>query len=93
MKKFTFLLFILIFGSCSKDESNCSTCHIVIYQESVAYYLTGLEEFCDEELIINQNNGFYISDTIFSDYLNNSLPLPINPGDTLYYHCGDSHSH
>ena len=84
---------MLICVACSKNESNCSTCHIVIYQESNAYYLTGLEEFCDEELTINQNNGFYISDTIYSDYLNNSLPLPIIPGDTLYYHCGDSHSH
>ena len=79
--------------ACSKEENNCSSCHIVIYQESNAYYLTGLEEFCDEELTINQNNGFYISDTIYSDYLNNPLPAPINPGDTLYYHCGDSHSH
>ena len=60
------------------------TCHIVIYQESNAYYLTGLEEFCDEELTINQNNGFYISDTIYSDYLNNPLPSPIIPGDMQF---------
>ena len=93
MKNILFLLVMLICVACSKNESNCSTCHIVIYQESNAYYLTGLEEFCDEELTINQNNGFYISDTIYSDYLNNPLPSPIIPGDTLYYHCGDSHSH
>ena len=83
MKNILFLLVMLICVAYSKNESNCSTCHIVIYQESNAYYLTGLEEFCDEELTINQNNGFYISDTIYSDYLNNPLPSPIIPGDTL----------
>ena len=79
--------------SCSKDEINCSKCYIVVYQLNYPYYLTELEEFCDEELIINQNNGVYISDTIFNDYDNNPLPSPICPRDTLYYHCGESHSH
>ena len=69
--------------SCSKDERNCSTCHIVVHQLNYPYYLTELEEFCDEELTINQNNGFYISDTIFNDYNNNPLPSQISPGDTI----------
>lgn len=93
MKNIFFILIILLTVSCSKDERNCSSCHIVVYQLNYPYYITELEEFCDEELLINQNNGFYISDTIFNDYYNNPLPSPISPGDTLYYHCGDSHSH
>jgi hypothetical protein len=79
--------------ACSKEENNCSSCHIVIYQESNAYYLTDLEEICNEELINAQNEGFYIYDTIFNDYLNNPLPMPIFPNDTLSYHCGNNHSH
>ena len=93
MKNLFSILIILLIVSCSKDEINCSTCQIVVYQLNYPYNLTELEEFCDEELIINQNNGVYISDTIFNDYNNNTLPSPISPGDTLYYHCGDSHSH
>jgi len=93
MKNFLYIIIVLIFISCSKSESNCSTCHIVVYQESNAYYLSSLEEFCNEELTSAQNNEFFVSDTVFSDYLNNQLPSPINPEDTLYYHCGDSHSH
>ena len=60
MKNIFFILIILLTVSCSKDERNCSSCHIVVYQLNYPYYITELEEFCDEELLINQNNGFLI---------------------------------
>lgn len=93
MKNIFFILIKLFTVSCSKDEKNWLTSHIVVYQLNYPYYLTELEEFCDKELTINQNNGFYISDTIFNDYNNNPLLSPISPGDTLCYHCVDSHLH
>mgnify|MGYP005701103117 CR=1 FL=1 len=65
-EKITFFITITMLTACSKEENNCSSCHIVIYQESNAYYLTDLEEFCNEELINAQNEGYLIYDTIYT---------------------------
>ena len=79
--------------SCSKKDINCSSCHLVIYENSTSYLITDLVEYCSDELVDIQNNGYFVVDSIFTDYLGDSLLNPILPGNTLNYHCGHNHNH
>jgi hypothetical protein len=93
MKKIHLVFIFCLVLSCSKEDINCSSCHLVIYEKSTSFLITDLVEYCSEELVEIQNNGYLVVDSIFTDYLGDSLLNPILPGNTLYYHCGHNHNH
>lgn len=74
-------------------EINCSSCNLLIYENSTSYLITDLVEYCSEELVEIQNNGYFVIDSILTDYLGDSLIDPILPRNTLHYHCGRNYNH